>query len=295
MELKESAVQVYIRCLAYNHKRYIRQCLDGFVMQQTNFRFVAVVHDDASTDGTADIIREYAEKYPEIIHPIYETENQYSKKDGSLTDIMDRHTWKGKYVAMCEGDDYWTDPLKLQKQYDLMEANPEMSLCFHAHYNLMADGTKVEKRPRMGIKEKYTVEDAILGGGAFFATNSMFYRTCYVKEEGRPEFWRKAPVGDVPCLLYHAYKGSIGFIDEFMSVYRTGAVGSWNVRNNTWKKRSRKHRLSMKMYDRFDEYTHYQFHKAIVQEKKKTIRLHYKKLLKLYCKKFLIQLHIIKY
>ena len=108
-------LMVTIQCLTYNHEPYIRQCLEGFVMQKTNFRFEAIVHDDASTDGTATIIREYAEKYPDIIKPIYETENQYSKRDDSLTRIMNTHT-HGKYVAMCEGDDYWTDPLKLQKR-----------------------------------------------------------------------------------------------------------------------------------------------------------------------------------
>lgn len=85
-------LMVTILCLVYNHESYIRQCLEGFVMQKTNFRFEAIVHDDASTDGTAAIIREYAEKYPDIIKPIFETENQYSKGDGSLGRIMTAHT-----------------------------------------------------------------------------------------------------------------------------------------------------------------------------------------------------------
>lgn len=119
---------VTIRCLAYNHEPYIRQCLDGFVMQKTNFKFEAIVHDDASTDGTAAIILEYAEKYPDIIKPIIETENQYSKQDGSLHRIMNAHM-HGKYIAICEGDDYWTDPYKLQKQVDFLEANPDCSFC----------------------------------------------------------------------------------------------------------------------------------------------------------------------
>ena len=116
----ESKIIVSIQCLVYNHEPYLRKCLDGFVMQKTNFKFEAIVHDDCSTDGSAAIIREYAEKYPDIIKPIYETENQYSKHDGSLDRIMDS-ACKGKYIALCEGDDYWTDPLKLQKQYDVLE------------------------------------------------------------------------------------------------------------------------------------------------------------------------------
>ena len=123
----QQPLMVTIRCIAYNQEPYIRDCLEGFVMQQTNFRFEAIVHDDASTDGTAAIIREYAEKYPDIIKPILETENQYSKHDGSLERIMNEHI-HGKYVAYCEGDDCWIDPLKLQKQVDYMEMHPDCVL-----------------------------------------------------------------------------------------------------------------------------------------------------------------------
>lgn len=126
-------LMVTIRCLTYNHEPYIRQCLEGFVMQKTNFRFEAIVHDDASTDGTAAIIREYAEKYPDIIKPIFETENQYSKRDGTLSRILDEYT-HGKYVAKCEGDDYWIDPYKLQKQVDYLENHPECVYSCHRYY-----------------------------------------------------------------------------------------------------------------------------------------------------------------
>lgn len=131
MDVKTSPL-VAIRCITYNHEPYIRDALEGFVMQKTNFPFVAIVHDDASTDGTADIIREYAAKYPDIIKPIYETENQYSRRDGSLSRIMNEACAKtgAKYYALCEGDDYWTDPLKLQKQVDFLESHPECSYLF---------------------------------------------------------------------------------------------------------------------------------------------------------------------
>ena len=124
-------LMVTIQCITYNHEPYIRQCLEGFVMQKANFRFEAIIHDDASTDGTAAIVREYAEKYPDIIKPIFETENQYSKSGGfeSLQKIMDDHT-HGKYVAICEGDDYWIDSLKLQKQVDFLEDNPDYGMCY---------------------------------------------------------------------------------------------------------------------------------------------------------------------
>lgn len=137
----ERPLMVSIRCCTYNQEKYIRDALEGFVMQKTNFRFEAIVHDDVSTDGTADIIREYAEKYPDIIKPIYETENQHSKHDGSLTRIMDA-ACTGKYIAYCEGDDYWIDPLKLQKQVDFLEAHPEVAYSCHRFKVLkQQDGT----------------------------------------------------------------------------------------------------------------------------------------------------------
>lgn len=123
---------VSIKCMVYNHGPYLRQCLDGFVMQKTNFAFEVIVHDDASTDNSAEIIREYAEKYPDIIKPIYEKENQYSKHDGSIQKIMDDAIHPNvKYIAMCEGDDYWTDSNKLQIQVDFLENNTEFSLVCH--------------------------------------------------------------------------------------------------------------------------------------------------------------------
>lgn len=144
MEEKRPII-VSIKCITYNHASFIRQCLDGFVKQKTNFRFEAIVHDDASTDGTADIIREYAEKYPDIIRPILETENQYSKGKGALTKIM-HEACKGKYVALCEGDDYWTDPLKLQKQVDFMESDTEEKyvMCFHDSTVVDKDGNIIQ-------------------------------------------------------------------------------------------------------------------------------------------------------
>ena len=121
---------VAIKCLVFNHEPYLRDCLEGFAMQQTDFQFVAIVHDDASTDHSADIIREYAAKYPDIILPIYETENQYSKQDGSLGRIMNAaiDATGAKYIALCEGDDYWTDPHKLQKQVDFLEIHPDYDM-----------------------------------------------------------------------------------------------------------------------------------------------------------------------
>jgi len=135
---------VIIRCVVYNHEKYLRDCLNGFVMQKADFKFAALVHDDASTDSSKTIIEDYARRYPDLVIPFFEEENLYSRKDGSLgrtmREILSRYP--SKYVAICEGDDYWTDPFKLQKQVDFLESNPDFSTCFHKAVEHWEDNTK---------------------------------------------------------------------------------------------------------------------------------------------------------
>ena len=131
-------IMVSVVCCTYNHAQYIRQALDGFLRQQTAFRIEVLVHDDASDDGTADIIREYAEKHPDLILPVLETQNQWSK--GVRFFASHYHDLRGKYIAFCEGDDYWTDPKKLQKQVDYMEQHQSCSLCVHETAEITEDG-----------------------------------------------------------------------------------------------------------------------------------------------------------
>lgn len=122
---------VSIKCLAYNHERYIAQTLDGFLSQETDFPFEVIVNDDASTDKTADVIREYEKKFPLIVKPLYQAENLYSKRDESLDRAVDVNL-KGKYVAICEGDDYWTLPNKLQTQADFLESHDDYFAIGHS-------------------------------------------------------------------------------------------------------------------------------------------------------------------
>ncbi len=219
-ENQEEPLMVTIRCITYNHEPYIRQCLEGFVMQRTNFRFEAIVHDDASTDGTAAIIREYAEKYPDIIKPIYETENQYSKHDGSLRRIMDAHM-HGKYIAICEGDDYWTDPLKLQKQVDFLEANPEYALVYTDAYIIDAD-SKVMNLRRTPKSYSGNVTKKIFQKGSFVITATSCYRHDYYSEYEKE--WVKIPftmkMGDLPLWIYLSLKGKFKHLEEKTTCYR---------------------------------------------------------------------------
>lgn len=215
--MSDHEIKVTISCITYNQVNYIRQCLDGFVTQQTNFKFEAIVHDDASTDGTAEIVREYAEKYPDIIKPIFETENQYSKHDGSLGRILNAYT-RGKYVAICEGDDYWTDPHKLQKQADFLDVNPQCSLTYHACKNVFSTPCKVNPFFGENVKEFYTDVDLI---DYPFQTATVMYR----KEIIDSELYKKATAigctsGDTILFLTASRFGTIEGVNEQMSVYR---------------------------------------------------------------------------
>lgn len=160
---------VSISCITYNHENFIRDAIEGFLMQKTTFPVEILIHDDASTDNTASIVREYEEKYPQLIKPIYQTENQYSKKDGTIGRIQ-RGRARGKYFATCEGDDYWTDPLKLQKQVEFLEANPDCSLCFHASKSIRNNNPNdyTLHRPKdIPLDNKFEMKHAILGGGGY--------------------------------------------------------------------------------------------------------------------------------
>lgn len=208
-------LMVTIHCLAYNHEPYIRQCLEGFVMQKTNFRFEAIVHDDVSTDGTAAIIKEYAEKYPEIIKPIYETENQYSKNDGSLGRIMEEHT-HGKYIAYCEGDDYWIDPLKLQKQVDFLESHPDYGMV-HTDYDYV-------KGKRKHFKEKED-EDGnwfprIITEGLPVGTLTVMYRKDLYDKIPKLYIGKGWPMGDKPLWYELAHEAKIKYLSDVTSKYR---------------------------------------------------------------------------
>lgn len=259
----------------YNHEPYLRDCLEGFVMQKTNFPFKAVVHDDCSTDSSAAIIREYAEKYPDIIEPIYETENLYSKRDGSLGRVMDAAcNGRSKYFALCEGDDYWIDPYKLQKQVDYMDNHSECSMVCTKGDILTPSGFLPENETDQYKSDKskdffvLDVNDIIIKGGAYIYTCSIMYRAGL--REDFPEFLRKCLVGDYPLQVFAALKGEVCCINRKMVVYRCGQVGSWTHQNNLqYNKKSVKLWISViRMLESLNKYSNFKydfsFRKAIV-------------------------------
>ena len=219
-------ILVAIHCLVYNHEPYLRDCFEGFVMQKTNFRFVAIVHEDCSTDNSAAIIREYEAKYPDIFRPIYETENQWHKKDGSLERIMNGaiDATGAKYVAMCEGDDYWTDPLKLQKQVDFLEEHPDFTMCFHGARIKNETNTRVITTCDKIETKEYLTKDIFPGW--VVPTASVVYRRVPVESYPplKHQEWMK--YGDIVLFLKCTHTGRVWGMADQMSVYRMTSNGA---------------------------------------------------------------------
>lgn len=203
-----------VKCLVYNHEPYLCDCLNGFVMQKTTFPFICIVHDDASTDNSAKIIREYAEKYPDIIKPIYETENQYSKNDGSLTKVInDAIPDNVKYIAICEGDDYWIDPNKLQMQVNIME---KKNIGFSYTYSLKKKGNNKKL-----MKRKNNSFSSMLKSYSVPAQTMVFRYDGYKQylKECSPEN-KKWMMGDFPLALWFSVNSKVLQIKKVTAIYR---------------------------------------------------------------------------
>lgn len=255
---------VSIRCITYNQENYIKSALDGFIKQKTTFNVEAVVHDDASTDNTPHIIREYEDKYPNIIKPIYESENQYSKKDGSLGSIM-YNACKGKYIALCEGDDYWIDPLKLQKQIDFLENNPEYSMCC-TNASVYSNGEEISWQ-RLNESCDITPERMISGGGSLLFTCTQVYRREVFDVYSSLDFCTKCAVGDYPLQILSSLLGKVYYMHEKTSVYRYNSIGSWTegTRKINILKQLDGWKSQLIMLSGFDRFSSKKYHRIFIQ------------------------------
>lgn len=222
-----SAVIVSVCVITYNHCNYIRQCLDGILMQQTNFPFEVIVNDDCSTDGTAEIVKEYESKHPQLFKVTYQTENQYSKGVRGMFPRFCFPRARGKYIALCEGDDYWTDPLKLQKQVDFLEKNPDYVLCTHYYSQF------IQEESRFGLDLPYNLEGVV----SFSLSDYVAYRNWCTQP--LTSVFRKDAV-DVHSLyqyknfkdmtlFYLILKHGKGYLhQDLMGTYRLQSSGIWS-------------------------------------------------------------------
>lgn len=258
----DKEIKVSISCLVYNHEKYIKKCLDGLLMQKTNFNFEILIHDDASTDKSPDIIREYEAKYPEVIKPIYQTENQYSKgiKIG-FTYQYPRA--KGKYIAFCEGDDYWCDENKLQRQFDAMESYNNAVFCACKVKVIDENGCDKERCwPEKEINQTIVSQEQMMQlmvehKSYPFQTSGYFIRRDVLIEMAKepPKFVQAANVGDIPMMLYCITKGDFIYLNDTMSCYRRMSIGGWNERNNSTERRIIQKKIEIAMWIMFDVFS----------------------------------------
>lgn len=228
--MKEN-ILVSICCQTYNHVNYIEECLNGFLMQKTNFKFEILLRDDASFDGTTNIVKEYSNKYPDIINPLIYTENQFKKGVSPLLDNIKRA--KGKYVAICEGDDYWTDPEKLQKQIDILENDESIGLV-HTNYLIynqstkkIVDNCKDENKIPIG-----NIYNELLKSN-FIATLTTVVRMSLIDQAMKQlktqiPSWR---IGDYPLWLFISANHKVTYLPIFTATYRVLSESASNSKS----------------------------------------------------------------
>lgn len=250
--------KVTVRTLAYNHARYIRECIEGVLMQETSFPYEYIIAEDCSTDNTREIVLEYAEKYPDVIRVITSDENVGGTENVYRAD----HRARGEYIAICEGDDYWADPKKLEKQIALMEQFPGCHISFHP---VLVEwvGSDLEKQVYKRHKNKnhlFPVETIIAKGGEFCPTVSLVF-----KRESREILWdwlAELPAVDYFTQISAAMNGGALYIDEPMAVYRSGVAGSWSKDHEEFLRMCEHSLRMMKAIRRFDRQTGFKFHRS---------------------------------
>jgi glycosyltransferase involved in cell wall biosynthesis len=216
----QTDVKVSVAMITYNHERFIAQAIEGVLMQQTDFQVELIIGEDCSSDGTREIVRRYGERYPEQIRPLLPERNigAYANAMAVLEACL------GEYIATCEGDDYWTDPTKLQKQVELLDAKPDCTMCFHNADNLLPDGSREDYIRRFGVEVRpyYTLSDIVAVN--FIPTCSVVFR-----KEALPSFH---PMGDKMTNVLLAQRGKLAFIDEVWGVRRVHSGGIISMKSD---------------------------------------------------------------
>lgn len=239
---------VSILCATFNHIDYIRYAIHGFLIQETTFPFEIIINDDASTDGTAEVVRQYTSLYPNIIKPILHKTNQYSRGVKPISILYPLA--KGNYIAVCEGDDLWTSKDKIAKQYAAMEANKRASVCFHSALEFDELLKKSELICNYSDTTKVIPPETIITNrGGSMPTAALFYRNEDI--EKMLQSYKNAPIGDFFLQSYLALKGEVIYLPEPMSIYRRNAKGSWTSNQQDKTKQSLYYKEMIKAIDSF--------------------------------------------
>lgn len=260
----DKSIMVSVWCAAYNHELYIRDAIESFLNQTTNFKYEIIIHDDASTDKTVEIIKEYEAKYPEIIHGIYQAENQYKRQFPSTEwiQIIHRENCKGKYIAWCEGDDYWIDSNKLQIQIDYMEKHTECIMTTHNAIDINYKKGDVKTRNPFKQEGDLAAEQIIMQQNGHLPTASIVYRKEIAEMQG---FFLETGIGDYPIELYSLSKGVIHYFDRIMSVYRCEHQGSYGESLYLNQKKYFFHCIGLISFlEQYNRYTNKKYEKYVV-------------------------------
>lgn len=250
-KINDSDIKVSVCCITFNQEKFLQQALDSILNQKTDFKFEILVHDDASTDDTATILDRYSSRYPEILKVVRPLKNQYSQGRKIFPFLFERA--KGKYIAICEGDDYWINDKKLQMQYDYIESNPDCTLLCHSAKFVDMNNKSIGGISLSEKNRKFFLNE-VLEKSIGFPTASYFFPTYLV--QNIPEYFINAPVEDDPLQLICLSKGYAYYMNEFMSVYRKNVAGSWNERiKKNPEKRLIHYTQKIKMYKEFNKFT----------------------------------------
>lgn len=266
-------ILVTIICITYNHHEYIRDALDSYLCQQLDYKYEIVVHDDASTDGTMEILGEYEQKYPDKIKVLYESENQYQKVDNFVKYIQEKMIpfIRGKYVLISEGDDYWIDETKLQRQVDYLERNCDCMMVTHNAVTLDMRRKRADTLTKYFLDKDLSPEEIINHPRGYLATASMVMRReCFELKD----FFNEAGIGDYTRQLFCLTRGKIHYIDRVMSVYRFGHTGSWQEsQNKDSLLRFCGYLKMIRFLDKYNQYTNYIYNRYLIKEIQRYINL----------------------
>lgn len=253
-EVKYPVVSVI--CITYRHGKYIKDCLNGILKQKTVYPYEVIIIDDASDDNTAEIIREYANKYRDRISAFIAGENIFSHGKEKLLSVREeiyKSALHGKYLAFCEGDDFWIDSNKLQIQTDFLEHHSDYVMTVHNSIRYTEDENRIEQVNDYEDDVTVNAWDIILRKKGAFSTASMMYRAEYRKYDN--DFFTKCDIGDWTGQLYLFSKGKVYYHSRIMSVYRYMTDGSWTKRTHGDIELLTIH--AGKMWDFFDRYNVY--------------------------------------
>ena len=262
-------IKVSICCATYNQEKCIEKTIEGFLNQKVNFKYEIIIHDDCSTDKTRDIIEKYRIQYPNLIRTIYQKENKYSKGEKITINYLFPNV-QGKYVAVCEGDDYWNDENKLRIMYECLEKNKDCSFATHIVEKISKDGNCLHEFIPANYKiysnevNKIDIDDffTVFSKKTLtpFQTSSYFFRSEYLYEYLNIKQFQTIPgVGDLPLVWYLMYKGKILFIKKNMSFYRTGDSNSWSAKLDDINYRINHFKNLITFLNFYDGYTNYRY------------------------------------